>query len=416
MDRRTTPEKQTTALAETRRFVLIGMRNAGKSSLMNKLFDREVSIVSNVPGTTTDPVTRKLELGKLGTVSISDTAGLDDFGELGSMRTARTWENIKASSLYIFVTPANSAPAKEELEILKELTGKENSKNKLLCVLTHSDKKMHPEKLKLTKDLECVYVDNMTGNGIDSLKQILINLSDQLDPEITPLEGLVTEGDLVILVTPIDLAAPRGRLIMPQVETIRDLLDRDCGTLIVKERELNQFYNTLKVPPKLVITDSQAFHKVAADIPENQLLTSFSILFARKKGDLEQFIKGIINLSEIPDGGRVHVMESCSHHRQADDIGTVKIPRLFRQLVNSKTRFSFSRSLPEDEELKSIDMIIHCAACMINRNKMISRLKKFDDHNIYVTNYGLFLGWVNGLLPRALEPFTDLYIEYKDRF
>ncbi len=407
-------QKQTTAIAETKRFVLIGIRNAGKSSLMNRLFEREVSIISNTPGTTTDPVTRKLELGKLGAISISDTAGLDDSGELGAMRTARTWENIKAASVYIFVTPSHLAPSKEEITLLEKLV--QNKKGVLICVLTHSDKNLHPEKLKLTKNLESIPVDNQTGTGIDSLKQVLINLTDQLDSEITPLEGLVTEGDLVVLVTPIDLAAPRGRLIMPQVETIRDLLDRDCGTLIVKERELNQFYNSLKIPPKLVITDSQAFHKVAADIPEEQLLTSFSILFARKKGDLEQFIKGIINLSNIPDGGRVHVMESCSHHRQADDIGTVKIPRLFRQLVNSKTRFSFSRSLPDDEELNSIDMIIHCAACMINRNKMISRLEKFADHNIDVTNYGLFLGWVNGLLPRALEPFTDLYHEYRDLF
>lgn len=405
---------QTTALAETKRFILIGMRNSGKSSLMNRLFEREVSIISNTPGTTTDPVTRKLELGNLGAVSISDTAGLDDFGELGSMRVARTWETIKSASVYIFVTPSHLAPEKEETKLLEKLAGNKNKA--LICVLTHSDKELHPKKIKLLMKYEKVRVDNRMGTGIDSLKQVLINLAGELDSEITPLEGLVAEGDLVILVTPIDLAAPKGRLIMPQVETIRDLLDRDCGTLIVKERELNQFYNSLKIPPKLVITDSQAFHKVAADIPENQLLTSFSILFARKKGDLEQFIKGIINLSKIPKGGRVHVMESCSHHRQADDIGTVKIPRLFRQLVNPKIEFSFSRSLPDNEELKSIDMIIHCAACMINRDKMISRLEKFSDHNIDVTNYGLFLGWVNGLLPRALEPFTDLYNDYKDMF
>jgi [FeFe] hydrogenase H-cluster maturation GTPase HydF len=216
----------------------------------------------------------------------------------------------------------------------------------------------------------------------------------------------VNEQDLVLLVTPIDLAAPAGRLILPQVETIRDLLDRDCAALIVKERELHTFYHRIGIKPALVITDSQAFHKVAADIPEDQPLTSFSILFARKKGDPSLFIRSLNALKNFPQKGRVLVMEVCSHHRQAEDLGTVKIPRLFRQLVGSQVEFGHTRKVPKDPE--AWDMVIHCAGCMITQKAMDSRLEIFRQKGIPVLNYGLFLAWANGLLPRALEPFPEL--------
>ncbi|MBB6478565.1 [FeFe] hydrogenase H-cluster maturation GTPase HydF [Spirochaeta isovalerica] len=404
-----------TALAESTRIVLIGIRNAGKSSLMNTLFEKDISIISSTPGTTTDPVTRQMELGALGPVAITDTAGLDDEGELGKMRVMKTLESSAASAINIFVTPQDKAPTIEEKEILKELLIK-NSRTPLVCVLTHSDCPANIEKVELVSPVPKVKVNNLTGEGAQQLRNLLIEQKEKLIPEMTPLEGLVDEGDLAVLVTPIDLAAPKGRLIMPQVQTIRDLLDKDCASLVVKERELYSFYNNLIQKPKLVITDSQVFHKVAADIPENQLLTSFSILFARKKGDLEEFIKGIINLKKTPEGGRILVMESCSHHRQADDIGTVRIPRLFRQLVHSNVEFDFTRTLPSDEDLEKYYMVIHCAGCMINREKMMDRLERIRRKGVFITNYGLFLGWVNGLLPRALEPFRDLYEEYREAF
>ena len=404
-----------TALAESTRIVLFGIRNAGKSSLMNRLFDKEISIVSATPGTTTDPVTRQMELSSLGPVAVTDTAGLDDEGDLGQLRMIKTLESVKSSGINVFVTAKDKKPTEEEKKILKELLHKSN-RIPFICVLTHNDREENSEKAEFVAPVPKVYVNNKTGDGIDSFRKLLIAQKEKLSPELTPLEGLVSEGDLAVLVTPIDLAAPKGRLIMPQVQTIRDLLDKDCASLVVKERELYPFYNNLIEKPKLVITDSQVFHKVAADIPEDQLLTSFSILFARKKGDLEEFIRGIIKLKETPKRGRILVMESCSHHRQADDIGTVKIPRLFRQLVHSDAEFDFTRTLPPEEELEKYFMVIHCAGCMINREKMMNRLDKIKRKGIYITNYGLFLGWVNGLLPRALEPFKDLYEEYKEAF
>jgi [FeFe] hydrogenase H-cluster maturation GTPase HydF len=404
-----------TALAESIRIVLIGIRNAGKSSLMNNIFEKEISIISSTPGTTTDPVTRQMELGSLGAVAVTDTAGLDDEGDLGKMRVLKSLESASASSINIFVTPIDKAPTGEEIEIFEKLM-RNTAKIPLVSVLTHSDKKENEEKIKLVAPAPWVRINNINGEGTKELRELLMKQKEKISLELTPVEGLVSGGDLVVLVTPIDLAAPKGRLIMPQVETIRDLLDRDCASLVVKERELFPFYNNLKTKPKLVITDSQVFNKVAADIPEDQLLTSFSILFARKKGDLDEFIRGIINLKNTPEGGKILVMESCSHHKQADDIGTVKIPRLFRQLVQPNVEFDFTRTLPTDEELEQYYMVIHCAGCMINREKMMARLEKVRSKGVFITNYGLFLGWVNGLLPRALEPFEELYEEYCDAF
>ncbi|MDA3810612.1 MAG: [FeFe] hydrogenase H-cluster maturation GTPase HydF [Spirochaetaceae bacterium] len=403
------------ALGESIRIVLIGIRNAGKSSLMNNLFEKDISIVSSTPGTTTDPVTRQMELGSLGAIAVTDTAGLDDDGELGKIRVLKTIETSKTSSINIFVTPVNQPPTAAEIEIFEKLV-RNNEKTPFICVLTHCDDQENEEKINFVARAPKTRIDNISGKGSRELRELLIQQKEKITIEISPVEGLVTEGDLVVLVTPIDLAAPKGRLIMPQVETIRDLLDKDCASLVVKERELYPFYNNLIKKPKLVITDSQVFFKVAADIPENQLLTSFSILFARKKGDLEEFIKGIVNLKNTPEGVKILVMESCSHHRQADDIGTVKIPRLFRQLVQPKVEFNFTRVLPTDEELEQYYMVIHCAGCMINREKMMDRLERVRNKGVYITNYGLFLGWVNGLLPRALEPFQDLYEEYKNAF
>jgi len=404
-----------TALAESTRIVLIGIRNAGKSSVMNNIFEKDISIISPTPGTTTDPVTRQMELGTLGPVAVTDTAGLDDEGDLGRLRVMKTLESSAASAINVFVTPQDKAPTGEEREIIKELI-RRSDKTPLLCVLTHSDSVENPQKMEFVAPFPSVKVNNLTGEGSDSLRKLLMEQKIKITEELTPIEGLVDAGDLVVLVTPIDLAAPKGRLIMPQVQTIRDLLDRNCASLVVKENELYPFYNNLIQKPRLVITDSQAFHKVAADIPEDQPLTSFSILFARKKGDLKEFLKGVINLKKAPKGTRILVMESCSHHRQADDIGTVKIPRLFRKHIHSEVKFDFTRTLPADEELKKYYMVIHCAGCMINREKMMDRLERIRSKGVYITNYGLFLGWVNGLLPRALEPFEDLYEEYRKAF
>jgi len=376
---------------------------------MNNIFEKEVSIVSEYAGTTTDPVTRSMELGKLGPVSFSDTAGFDDTGELGELRIKKTKDILDISDIILFITRVDIEPTKEEINFLNKL---KNSNKKFLVVLTFADKNENEEKISLLKDFEVIKVNNLTKEGIPELKNKIIKIGDEIEYEITPVEGLVKENDFVLLVIPIDLAAPKGRLILPQVETIRDLLDKDCGVLVVKERELKYFYDRIGIKPKLVITDSQAFSKVAADIPEDQMLTSFSILFARKKGELSYFIEGIKQLTKVPPDSKILILESCSHHRQADDIGTVKIPRLFKQMVQSKVEFEFARMLPDEENLKKYYMVINCAGCMITRNRMLKRLEILKKNGIFSINYGLFLAWVNGLLPRALEPFEYEYNLY----
>ncbi|OQY31877.1 MAG: [FeFe] hydrogenase H-cluster maturation GTPase HydF [Spirochaetaceae bacterium 4572_59] len=398
----------TTPLAEMTRIVLAGVRNAGKSSLMNKLFQKDIAIASDTPGTTTDPVTRKIELGKLGMCAITDTAGLDDTSKLGEQRILKTRERLETADVILFVSPGNIKPSADEKELLKWLSEK---KLPWIAVLTFGDRPLHPEKEVFFAEQNRIILDNTRDKSSLALISKMEKLEREISKELTPVEGLVKENDLVMLVTPIDLAAPAGRLILPQVETIRDLLDKDCAALLVKEKELYSLYNNLGIKPSLVITDSQAFHKVSADLPEDQPLTSFSILFARKKGDPALFIESLKALRDFPENGRVLVMESCSHHRQADDIGTVKIPRLFRQLVGSKVEFGHSRKIPENP--KEWDLIIHCAACMMTQKAMNIRLEIFRKTGVPVLNYGLFLAWANGLLPRALEPFPELKEIYK---
>ncbi|MDC7222637.1 MAG: [FeFe] hydrogenase H-cluster maturation GTPase HydF [Spirochaetales bacterium] len=396
-------------LAEATRIVLTGVRNAGKSSLMNNLFEKNTAIVSDTPGTTTDPVTRKIELGRLGPCALTDTAGFDDVGELGGLRTEKTLGRLKTADLVLFVTPGHRPMLKEERKILDSL---EEGKTPWIGVVTFGDREIHREKKSLFPAGQSLIVDNGRRESARNLIKLMEQKAPQVTREITPMEGLVREQDLILLVTPIDLAAPAGRLILPQVETIRDLLDRDCAALVLKERELYGFYRNLGIKPSLVITDSQAFHKVAADIPEDQPLTSFSLLFARKKGDLPFFIESLKALNNFPEKGRILVMEACSHHKQADDLGTVKIPRLFRQLVGSQVEFGHSRTVPKRPE--EWDMVIHCAGCMVTRKAMLAKVEIFREKGIPVLNYGLFLAWANGLLPRALEPFPELVALYEE--
>ena len=396
-----------TPSAERVRIVFAGLRNAGKSSLMNRLFQREVSIVSTEPGTTTDPVARAIELGRLGPALVVDTAGVDDSGELGALRVEKTRAALRTADIRVLVTRADLPPAAAEQQLILD-TGP------LVVALTFDDREIHPEKKRWLENPEVaaaaavVPVDNLTGRGATQLTEKLIALSAFVQPEPDILQGLVREQELVLLVTPIDLAAPKGRLILPQVETIREVLDRDCAALIVKERELARFYRSLAERPSLVITDSQAFSKVAADIPEDQSLTSFSILLARKKGDLSLYLAGVEAIAALPDEARILVLESCSHHRQAEDLGTVKIPRLFRQLAPRAARFDFSRELPDRDRLSVYSLVITCGNCMRTRREVLVQLDRIRDAGVAVTNYGVFLAWANGLLPRAVELFPEL--------
>jgi len=394
-----TPRSERVAIA------LVGLRNAGKSSLANALLGRDASIVSEVPGTTTDPVARPIELGRLGPAVIWDTAGLDDSGTLGELRVRRTNEVTESADAIVFVTRADRPPESAEAEALAAYRG---GRRPLVVAATFSDSPPDPAKTAFLDGLGlgAVAVDNSSGRGAKELRERLIGLADLIEPEFGPLEGLVREGELVLLVTPMDLGAPKGRLILPQVESIRDLLDRDCAVVTVKERELGQWYGRLP-RPSLVVTDSQAFSKVAADIPEDQALTSFSILFARKKGDIGVYLDGARRLESLGPSGRVLMLEACSHHRQADDLGTVKIPRLFRQLVPGAFEFDYARELPEGDELARYALVVTCGSCMRTRREVMVRLGRIEAAGVAVVNYGIFLAWANGLLPRAVEMLPE---------
>jgi [FeFe] hydrogenase H-cluster maturation GTPase HydF len=396
-----------TPLAERIKIVILGKRNAGKSSLINQISSKNVAIVSDYAGTTTDPVFFSMELGEVGPVTFIDTAGFDDEGELGKLRISRTLEKLEIADLCIFVTPATDNIDKKELEFYKEI----KDKKPIIIVFTFFENKIDDSK-KFLLENQWVGVDNIKGIGILELRKKIIQMKEFIKSEPGLLDGLVKEEDFVLLVTPIDLAAPKGRLILPQVEAIRELLDKDCGVMIVKERELKIFYDRLKIKPSLVITDSQVFHKVAADITSDQPLTSFSILMARKKGELLPFIESIERISKLKAESKILILEMYNHHRQPDDIGTVKIPRLVNQMIEPTISFEWKKQVNNVNEIKGFDAIIMCGGCMVSRQQYSLMMKMIIDENIPLLNYGLFFAWVNGLLPRAIEAFPEVYERY----
>ena len=400
-----------TPLSERINIVLCGLRNAGKSSLLNNLVGQNIAIISDEPGTTTDPVTKAMEMGKLGPVSITDTAGIDDDSVLGGQRVAKSDEKIKVGHIILLVTHNDTPLTQDETQLIENC--QKNNKT-IIAVLTHADRSADKSKQETLHNcaIECVGVNNITGEGIETLKNKLESLSDKIIREITPLEGIVNEGQLLYLITPVDSAAPKGRLILPQVETLRDALDRGCGALVVQADRLADYYRRTD-KPDLIITDSQAFAEVAAAVPPEQNLTSFSILFARKKGDMDYFIEGLGQLRNVPPNAKILILESCTHHKKEDDIGTVKIPNLFRKKIREDVTFDFAHGIDTDiETLKNYHLIITCGACMITRSVMMNRLHILKEHGIKITNYGLFLAYVNGLLPRALECLPESHKKY----
>ena len=400
-----------TPLSERINIVLCGLRNAGKSSLLNNLVGQNIAIISDEPGTTTDPVTKAMEMGKLGPVSITDTAGIDDDSVLGGQRVAKSDEKIKVGHIILLVTQNHTPLTQDETQLIENC--QKNNKT-IIAILTHADKSPDKSKQETLHNcaIECIEVNNITCEGIETLKNKLESLSDKIIREITPLEGIVNEGQLLYLITPVDSAAPKGRLILPQVETLRDALDRGCGALVVQADRLADYYRRTD-KPDLIITDSQAFAEVAAAVPPEQNLTSFSILFARKKGDMDYFIEGLGQLRNVPPNSKILILESCTHHKKEDDIGTVKIPNLFRKKIREDVTFDFAHGIDTDiETLKKYHLIITCGACMITRSVMMNRLHILKEHGIKITNYGLFLAYVNGLLPRALECLPEAFQKY----
>lgn len=384
---------------------IFGRRNAGKSSILNALTSQEVSIVSEIAGTTTDPVEKPMELLPLGPVLFIDTAGIDDSGALGEKRIEKTMQVFDRTELGLIISKADEWGAFEE-EILRELNDRAIP---VIVVLNKCDLVTTSNSLAksiTTAKIPVVETSALTGLGIVELRQaILKNAPDDYINRPSIVSDLVGPGEMAVLVVPIDKEAPKGRLILPQVQSIRDLLDADSFCVVVKERELREVFTRFTKPPKLVVTDSQAFLKVAADTPPEIPLTSFSILFARYQGDLPEMVKGAMSIDKLKTGDKVLIAEACSHHPIGEDIGTVKIPRWLTQYVGGKLEFVHHRGHDFPENLSDFKLIIHCGACMWNRREMLSRLMKARIAGVPLTNYGLTIAYSLGIFERALQPF-----------
>ena len=384
---------------------IFGRRNAGKSSILNALTSQEVSIVSEIAGTTTDPVEKPMELLPLGPVLFIDTAGIDDSGALGEKRIRKTMSVFDRTDLGIIVSVGGEWGDFEEF-LLKELKDRGIP---VIAVLNKSDMEPFIGELSryfIEKKIPFVATSAINGTGIQELRHLILRQApDDFINRPGIVSDLVGPGEAAILVVPIDKEAPKGRLILPQVQTIRDLLDNDSFCMVVKERELREAFNRLNKPPRLVVTDSQAFLKVAADTPAEIPLTSFSILFARYQGDLPEMVKGAMAIDRLKTGDRVLIAEACSHHPIGEDIGTVKIPRWLTQYVGGKLEIVHQRGHDFPDDLSSFKLIIHCGACMWNRREMLSRLMKAGNAGVPLTNYGLTIAYSLGIFERALQPF-----------
>lgn len=394
---------------------IFGKRNTGKSSILNALTHQDVSIVSDVAGTTTDPVEKPMELLPLGPVLFIDTAGIDDAGDLGKKRVTKTLAVFDRTDLGVIVTNFNDWGDFEQ-KIINEF---KNRKIPFVIVFNKIDS--FTENLDITDQLnnvrvKYVFTSATRGIGLLELRQLLLQSApaDYINrPGI--LSDLVGPGEAAILVVPIDKEAPKGRLILPQVQSIRDLLDNDSFCVVVKERELREALSRFNKPPKLVVTDSQAFLKVAADTPPEIPLTSFSILFARFQGDLNEMVKGAIAIDKLKTGDKVLIAEACSHHPIGEDIGTVKIPRWLTQYVGGKLKIDSMRGHDFPENISEYKLIIHCGACMWNRREMLSRIMKAKQAGVPITNYGLSIAFSLGIFERALQPFPAALDIFKNR-
>lgn len=392
---------------------IFGKRNVGKSSILNALTQQDVSIVSEIAGTTTDPVEKPMELLPLGPVLFIDTAGIDDIGVLGEKRINKTIAVFDRTDLGVIVT--NFAEWGEyEHKIMETFKTREIP---FIIVFNKSD--FISENIDISSQLDStgikyVITSSVTGFGISKLRLMLLQSApaDFIDrPGI--LSDLVNPGEAAVLVVPIDKEAPKGRLILPQVQSIRDLLDNDSFCVIVKERELREALSRFNKPPKLVVTDSQAFLKVAADTPTEIPITSFSILFARFQGDLNEMVRGATAIDKLKPGDKILIAEACSHHPIGEDIGTVKIPRWLTQYVGGKLQIDNSRGHDFPGNIADYKMIIHCGACMWNRREMLSRIIKAREAGVPITNYGLTIAYSLGIFERALQPFPAALEIYK---
>ena len=379
---------------------LFGKRNAGKSSVINAMTNQELAIVSDVKGTTTDPVYKAMELLPLGPVVMIDTPGLDDEGELGEKRVKKAKEVLGKADIALVIVDATAGMTEFEEDMIRLI---EDRKIPYLKVYN----KMDLSNAQEWKEDKACFVSAKDKKGIWELKEEIGKLVPTDDDTLKIVGDLVCPNDFVILVVPIDSAAPKGRLILPQQQTIRDLLEAGAASIVVRETELEKTLEEIGKKPALVITDSQAFGKVSKIVPEDIKLTSFSILFARYKGDLEEEVRGVKALEHLEEGAKILIAEGCTHHRQCDDIGTVKIPRWLKQYTGKDfdIHTSSGNSFPED--LDTYDLVIHCGGCTLNRREMKNRIARVKDAGVPIVNYGIFIAATQGILKRTLEPFEE---------
>ena len=387
-----------------------GKRNAGKSSVINAITGQDLAIVSSVRGTTTDPVYKTMELLPLGPVMIIDTPGIDDEGELGALRVRKSYQVLNKTDIAILVVDSTTGKGEEELALIHRF----HKKGIPYLVVYNKIDLLSGEEIK---DLAMsvrpgeVLVSAADGMNIQELKEKIATLKPEDTHKYPLIQDLIEPLDLVILVVPIDKAAPKGRLILPQQQTIRDILERGALSLVVRDTELKStldHFLSQGVCPKLVVTDSQAFARVSKDVPENITLTSFSILFSRYKGELETQLEGVAALSSIQDDDRILIAEGCTHHRQCGDIGTCKIPDWIRNYTGKKPVFEFTSGTEFPDDVSSYKMVVHCGGCMLNEREMKYRIACCHDQGVPITNYGLLIAQVTGILKRSLGAFPEM--------
>ena len=387
-----------------------GRRNAGKSSVINAITGQDLAIVSSVKGTTTDPVYKTMELLPLGPVMIIDTPGIDDEGELGALRVKKSYQVLNKTDIAILIVDSTTGKTDADYALISRFIHK---KIPYLIVYNKIDLLTDQEvyDLAFSTRKEEVLVSVAANMNIHELKEKIASMKPE-DSHKYPLIGdLINPEDLVILVVPIDKAAPKGRLILPQQQTIRAVLERGGLSLVVRDTELKstlEFFRSRGIKPKLVVTDSQAFARVSKDTPEDITLTSFSILFSRYKGELDAQLLGVNALSTVKDGDRILISEGCTHHRQCDDIGTYKLPKWIREYTGKEPVFEFTSGTEFPDDVTSYKMVIHCGGCMLNEREMKYRIACCQDQNVPITNYGIAIAQMTGILKRSLEPFPEM--------
>ncbi len=388
-----------TPSAERVHIAFFGKRNSGKSSLLNAVTNQNIAIVSDILGTTTDPVFKAMELLPLGAVIMIDTAGIDDEGELGNMRVQKTLRILNKTDIAVLVVDSTKGLTEYENDLIEKFKNKN-----VPYIIAYNKCDLHKKAVNADNE---ICVSALTGENIHELKELIAKQNGIIEDKKI-VAHLLNKNDLAVLVVPIDESAPKGRLILPQVQTIRELLDNEMIPVVTRDTTLTETLTSLAKKPAMVITDSQVFGKVSKDTPVDIPLTSFSILMANYKSDLKTLVKGVTAIDTLQDGDKVLISEGCTHHRQCNDIGTVKLPRLLQKYTNKTLDFQWTSGTEFEEDLTKYKLVIHCGGCMLNEREMKYRLKCSVDQAVPMTNYGTAIAYMNGILKRSLAPFPHI--------